>query len=469
MQAINYNNIFILSIYIIILFGISFWANRHNKDHSKFLLGGRSLGPTATAVSAGASDMSGWLLLGLPGAIYISGLNQSWIAIGLVIGTCLNWYLIAKRLRIKSELTHSITIPEFLSNTVANSKALRIIAGIIIIVFFTVYVASGFVAGAKTFSDYFGINYYWGLLLTFGLVTLCTMIGGFLSVSWTEFFQGMIMVSVIVVVPLTILFNMHHHNISFVTNLLKHNDNALNLFHNTSALGIISLLSWGLGYFGQPHILSKFMAIREPENINYSRRVAILWIFLGLGFAVFIGLIGASYFGSIKLQDPELVMLELAKATLHPLFIGIIIIAIISAVFSTANAQLLIVSSVFTNDLQILNKSVITNRVMVCVVGIIAAILASNENSKVLSLVSYAWAGFGASFGPLILMCLYSKKGVSNLAAISGMVIGGLTVIIWILLRFIYPEVQLLQLYELLPAFVISLLTIMLLNIKKPN
>jgi sodium/proline symporter len=465
MENILTNNIIILSLYLIILLLIAFYASTKSKSHEGFLLGDRSLNSFTSAISAGASDMSGWLLLGLPGSIYAFGINQTWIVIGLIIGAYCNWTYVAEKLRRISHDLKVITIPDFISKiTNTNNSSIRIISSIMILIFFTIYVASGFVSGAKVFGQYFDISYNYGLLLTFLAVVVTTFIGGFLAITWSELLQGLIMVAVIIILPVIAYFHVPSDSSSIVLSILKKDSHMLDMFYNTNLIGILSLLAWGLGYFGQPHILSKFMAMKNSTTSRNARYIAMIWMILGLGFAVLIGLFGAIFFVDIPLKDPELVMLELSNILLHPWFIGIIIIAILSAIFSTANAQLLVISSVFTNDLKIIKKSVTMNRIVILIVGIFAIILSLDPNARVLSMVGYAWAGFGACFGPIIILSLNYKKKISSNAALSGIIIGGLSVILWNICRKYFPNTDIFTLYELLPAFIASFSSIIFVN-----
>ncbi len=461
------NNIIIMLIYLTLLFIIAFIANRYSKSHEGYLIGSRSLGSFTAAISAGAADMSGWLLLGLPGAIYMFGLNQIWIAIGLCIGAFFNWTFISGKLRDMSLDLKAITIPDFLAKQVNdNGMTIRVVSSIMIIIFFTIYVSSGFVAGAKVVTEYFAIPYHYSLLLTFLVISLITVIGGFLAVSWGELFQGLIMVGVMFLIPTLAFIKLENIDGSFVSRLLDFNPNAFNLFYGMEFIGILSLLAWGLGYFGQPHILAKFMAMKNTTNHKTARNIALIWMVLGLSFAVIIGLLGASMFSTKPLLDPELVMLEISQYVLNPWFIGLIIIAIVSAIISTANAQLLVVSSVFTNDLKIVKSSAMMNRIIVVVVGLFAVLLALNPHSNILSMVGYAWAGFGACFGPLILISLNSKKLIQKTPAVIGIIVGGVSVILWNIARSYLSDIEIFKLYELLPSFVLSFFTILLLNLK---
>ncbi len=465
-----FNNLVILIVYLAILAIISIIAHFYSKTHDSYLIGDRSLNSFTAAISAGAADMSGWLLLGLPGAIYVSGLNQTWIAIGLFVGAYYNWTFLAGKLRAKSQELKSITLPDFLSKHVANNDAsLRVIASVMIIIFFTIYVSSGFVAGAKVFSQYLEIDYHYGLFITYSIIAISTIIGGFLAVSWGELFQGLVMVGVMILIPTLSYMKLSGVEGEFVNNIITYNPNMFDMFYDTSIIGVVSLLAWGLGYFGQPHILSKFMALKSPDIFKKARTIAMIWMITGLFFSIIIGFIGASVFFKSPLKDPELVILVLSEVLLHPWFIGLVMIAILSAIFSTANAQILIVSSVFTNDLKILKSSVNMNRLLIILVGLFAVYLGWNPDNKVLSMVGYAWAGFGACFGPIMILSLNMKKKIHKRAAISGILVGGITVILWNILGKFFPNMEIFKLYELLPAFILSIISILIFNKNNAN
>lgn len=461
----NYFNISILIIYLAILGFIALTAAKRSKTHAGYLMGDRSLNSFTAAISAVASDMSGWLLLGLPGAVYAFGLSKTWIAVGLIIGSYCNWVFISEKIRQKSYELKAITIPDFLSkNVCATSNSIKIVSSILISLFFIIYVASGFVSGAKVLGQYFHISYQLGLLITFVAIALTTLVGGFIAVSWSEVFQGLIMIIVIVIIPSLAFMKISNLDISFTKNIIDTNPFMFDFFHNISIFEILSLMSWGLGYFGQPHILVKFIALKEANMAKNARKIATSWMIISLTFAILIGVLGAGFSSYFQGKDAELVILYLADILLHPWFIGIVIIGILSAVFSTANAQLLIIASVFTNDLNLIKKTLTMNRLMVLLMSICALLLSLNPNAKILNMVGYAWAGFGASFGPIILISLNYKIKINAHAALTGIIVGAVTVILWNILRIYLPEIKIFQFYELLPAFIMSALAILIVN-----
>lgn len=452
--------IIVFVLYFLALLAISIYANTYNKNKNDYLLGGRRLGVLTTSISAGASDMSAWLFLGLPGAVYLSGANQIWIAVGLTVGTFLNWRFVAYGVRTLTETNNNSTIPSFLaSNIIGNAYWVKLSATVVIIIFFSIYVASGFTAGAVLLSSFFNIPYLLAMILTVVFIALYIFIGGYLAVAWTDLIQGLIMIVIIILIPTLVLFNVNF-NINVITNnILSNNANAFNIFFNTSFIGVLSLLSWGLGYFGQPHILSRFMGIKNPEKLKQARNINVIWTSVGMFFAVVVGLLASGYF-STPLDNAEKAMLELAIAVAPAVVVGFVGVAIVSAVVSTANSQLLVAASSLVEDLpfKINIPSVLLFRVSVVLIALLAFVLAYYSKSGILLLVGYAWAGFGASFGPLILMLANGKK-VSSKAGLSGILVGCITVIIWKNLNG-----GLFNLYELLPAFILSFIVIVVVN-----
>lgn len=459
-----------IAIYFGILIVIGRYYYNKNANMSEYLLDNRKLSPLVTALSAGASDMSGWMLLGMPGAIYATGICSIWIAIGLTIGAWANYKFLAKRLRVYTEVaSDSITIPDFLENRFKDrTKTLRIISGLLILVFFTIYVSSGMIAGGKTFNSFFGLDFAAGAILTLAIVVFYTFFGGFKAVCITDALQGTLMFLVLILIPIVSYSALNIPNdSSFFNEVAKFNNNHLDIFYNQSFLGILGLLAWGFGYFGQPHIIVRFMAIRSSAELESARKIGISWMALGLLGAVLSGLIGFVYFNQTgaPLKDAETVFLDLGKILFHPFIVGIIISAVLAAIMSTISGQLLVSASSVTNDFifAFYKKEVspktqtLISRFAVVVVAVVATILAFLSNDTVLNVVGNAWAGFGASFGPVLLFSLYSKK-MSALSALVGMLVGGISVIAWI--SFGLSSVV----YELLPGFVFSSLAIFLVN-----
>lgn len=459
-----------IAIYFGILIVIGRYYYNKNANMSEYLLDNRKLSPLVTALSAGASDMSGWMLLGMPGAIYATGICSIWIAIGLTIGAWANYKFLAKRLRVYTEVaSDSITIPDFLENRFKDrTKTLRIISGLLILVFFTIYVSSGMIAGGKTFNSFFGLDFAAGAILTLAIVVFYTFFGGFKAVCITDALQGTLMFLVLILIPIVSYSALSIPNdSSFFNEVAKFDNNHLDIFYNQSFLGILGLLAWGFGYFGQPHIIVRFMAIRSSAELESARKIGISWMALGLLGAVLSGLIGFAYFNQTgaPLKDAETVFLDLGKILFHPFIVGIIISAVLAAIMSTISGQLLVSASSVTNDFifAFYKKEVspktqtLISRFAVVVVAVVATILAFLSNDTVLNVVGNAWAGFGASFGPVLLFSLYSKK-MSALSALVGMLVGGISVIAWI--GFGLSSVV----YELLPGFVFSSLAIFLVN-----
>nr|WP_245190407.1 sodium/proline symporter PutP [Leucobacter exalbidus] len=454
-----------MGIYFALLLVIGFMAYRKTRNHEDYMLGGRNLPSWVAALSAGASDMSGWLIMGLPGAIYATGLIESWIAVGLLIGSYLNWRLVAPRLRAYSEVSrNSITIPSFFENRLRDrTRVLRTVASLIILVFFTLYISSGMVAGGIFFETTFGGDYLVGMLIVTA-VTLCyTLFGGFLGASLTDVVQGLIMVTALVVVPIIAIISIGGFGETAAIvetvgagNLSFFGGGALTT--GAAALIIISGLAWGLGYFGQPHIIVRFMALRSPQEAASARRVGTSWQFLSLLGAISTGLIGIAYFDKFggATQNPETVVLLISQVLLHPFVAGLVLASVLAAIMSTLSSQLIVCSSALVEDIYRAVKKpapsektlVVLGRLGVLVVAIIAGLLAISPNDSILALVAFAWAGFGAAFGPIVLLSLYWRK-LTNWGAIAGMLTGSATVFIW--------KAFDTGLYELLPAFAVAL------------
>ncbi|MFJ8237745.1 sodium/proline symporter PutP [Ureibacillus sp. NPDC094379] len=464
-------------IYMLAMIIIGWYAYKRTTNLNDYMLGGRDLGPAVTALSAGAADMSGWLLMGLPGAIYAAGMVESWIAIGLTVGAYLNWLLVAPRLRVYTQVSkNSITIPSFLDNRLRdNTKLIRIVSGIVILVFFTFYVSSGMVSGGKFFESSFGFDYHTGLIVV-SLVTVgYTLFGGFLAVSYTDFLQGLIMFLALILVPTVGLF--FTGGLGETIDSIKSVDpQHFNLFASTATVaGVISSVAWGLGYFGQPHIIVRFMAIKSVKETKQARRIGIGWMILSLAGAIGTALVGLAYFqqsGQV-LDDPETVFIVMGQILFHPFIAGIMLAAILAAVMSTISSQLIVTSSALVEDMYkaLFKKDasdkhyVMAGRLAVLVVSVIAAILGWNPDSSILDLVGFAWAGFGAAFGPTILLALYWRK-LTNTGALTGMVAGAVVAFIWG-----QSEALSGMLYEIVPGFIINLILAVIVSLitYKPN
>lgn len=445
--------------YLLSTLFIGYIAYKATNTLSDYILGGRQLGPAVTALSVGASDMSGWLLLGLPGAIYLSGASEVWIGVGLVIGAFFNWLLVAPRLRQFTEKAQdSLTIPEFLENRFDDpSHVLRFIAATTILVFFTFYVSSGLVGGAILFEKVFALDYSTALISGAIVIVSYTFLGGFLAVSWTDFFQGCLMLLALIILPISTIIELG--GIEATDAILTAQDpQYAALFGDITFIGFVSLMAWGLGYFGQPHILSRFMAIRSRKDVPMSRNIAMVWMVVALFGALAVGLVGKAYFADKGLDNPETVFIQLTHAILNPWVAGVLIAAILSAIMSTIDSQLLVCSSVVVEDFykHLVNRDasekelVWLSRIALIVIAIIATAIATNPESSVLDLVSYAWAGFGAAFGPTILLALYWSK-FNKFGAIASIISGGVTVVIWKQL-----SGGIFELYEILPGFIVA-------------
>lgn len=461
-----------LAIYFIAMLGIGFYAWRKStQDSEGYLLGGRDLGPGVTALSAGASDMSGWLMLGLPGAIFLSGLGQAWIGIGLVIGAYLNYRLVAPRLRTYTELAgDAITVPDFFEERFHDkSHALRLISALVIIAFFTLYTSAGMVSGGKFAVASLGMDYTTGILLTAGVVVTYTVMGGFLAVSLTDFVQGCIMFVALVMVPAVAWMTLGS---DFGSGLAAAEaSRGLSLTDmvggEVTLIAIISAAAWGLGYFGQPHIIVRFMAIRDVKDMPTARRINIGWMTISLIGAILTGLVGAAWFAAKgnAPADAETVFLVLAQILFHPFIAGFVLAAVLAAIMSTISSQLLVTSSSLTEDIyktffkrSASEKEMVTiGRLCVAGVAVLAGLLAMDPESSILSLVGNAWAGFGAAFGPAVLFSLRWKRTTRE-GVLAGMIVGAAVVIAWILLGWSST------LYEIVPGFIASSLAIWLVS-----
>lgn len=467
------------SVYITGMIFIGLLAFRATTNFGDYILGGRRIGSFVTALSAGASDMSGWLLMGLPGAIFMSGISQSWIAIGLVIGAYLNWLLIAGRLRVFTEVNHNaLTLPDYFTHRFNDSsRLLRLISAIVILVFFTIYCASGIVAGAKLFESTFGMSYELAMLAGAGATITYTLIGGFLAVSWTDTIQASLMMFALILTPIMVMVNAGGFDAAMIEIELK-SPQYFNLFKGLDWIAIISLLGWGLGYFGQPHILARFMAADSHEVMKNARRISMTWMILCLGGAIAVGFFGIAFFSGhpeyyylVDEGKQERIFIELSKLLFNPWMAGILLAAILAAVMSTLSCQLLVSSSAITEDFyraffrpKATQKELVwVGRGMVFLVAVIAIILAINPENSVLSLVSHAWAGFGAAFGPVIIFSVFWSRMTRN-GALVGMLVGAITVLAWINFNWF-------NLYSLIPGFIFASIAIVVVSLldRKPS
>jgi len=461
-------------VYLVAMLAIGLAAWRRTRDIGDYILGGRTLGPWVTALSAGASDMSGWLLLGLPGLAYAAGLESLWLAGGLLAGTWLNWRLVAPRLRVATEEAgDALTLPEFLERRFDDrSRLLRVVCAFFILVFFLFYTASGLVAGGKLFDTVFGLPYAWAVTAGTVAIVTYTFLGGFLAVSWTDVVQALLMGAALVVLPLAAVGALGGPG-NAISAIEARDPHLLDAWHTVTGepLGIIgaaSLLAWGLGYFGQPHILARFMAIGSVAQLPRARRVAMSWVTLTLAGAVCAGLAGIGLVDPpLAGADSEKVFMALAGTLLHPVVAGVCLAAILAAIMSTADSQLLVSSAALTEDLYrpfirpgaTERELVWVGRIAVVAIAAVAFSLALEPDSRVLDLVAYAWAGFGASFGPTLLLALYWPRMTRN-GAVAGIVAGGVTVIVWKQL-----SGGIFDLYEIVPGCLVSALAVVLVSL----
>lgn len=461
---------FVAYLLLILFLGLRAYRRTHNLGD--YILGGRRLGPAVTALSVGASDMSGWLLLGLPGAIYLSGLSEIWIGVGLVIGAYCNWLFVSRPLRLYSEKAkNSLTLPDYFENRFNDrSRILRLLSALVILLFFTFYTASGLVGGAILFENSFGLDYSVALLTGAVIIVAYTFIGGFLAVVWTDAIQAMLMLAALLIAPLAVIGG--GGGVDTVWQQMQDvNPDSTRAFSNMSALGFVSLMAWGLGYFGQPHILARFMAIESIGRLIPARRIAMLWMVIVLIGSVATGLAGIAYFAGAPLANPETVFIALSQQLFNPWVAGIITAAILSAIMSTIDSQLLVSSSVISEDFyrvwirpEATQKELLAiSRGAVIVIALLALFIASDRQSRVLELVSYAWAGFGAAFGPVIVFSLFWRKMTAP-SAIVGMLVGASTVVIWSNL-----SGGLFDLYEIVPGFLLASLMIVSISLLRPE
>ena len=466
-MSLNISIVAAFIIYLSVMMFIGIYFYRRTQNMSDYILGSRKLGAWVISMSAEASDMSGWMLMGLPGYAYIAGLNAGWIALGLGLGTWANWKLVAARLRKYTELANnSLTLPDFLLNRYGDkSNLLRIVPAVFILIFFIIYTSSSFVASGKLFETVFGLPYGWALILGGAVVIFYTSVGGFLSVVWTDFIQGIMMFCAIFLVPVMAAYALGGisatesailaANPNFFSPMTKPDGSSMTLVE------LLSLMGWGLGYFGQPHILVRFMAIRSSGALRHATRIAMIWVVVSLTAAVLVGMVGRPFLANeLTGAGAEKVFLVMTHELFSPFFAGIILSAVLAAIMSTVSSQLLVASSAFAQDLYHTllrkdaseNELVWVNRISTFVIAAIAMVLALNPDSFILDIVAYAWAGFGAAFGPAILASLFWRRATRN-GVLAGIVVGGLTVLIW-------KQLALFGLYEIIPGFLFSSLAI---------
>ncbi|MHC4571639.1 MAG: sodium/proline symporter PutP [Planctomycetota bacterium] len=454
-------------VYFTVLLGVGFYFYRKSVSIEDYLLGGRGMGAWVTALSAQASDMSGWLLMGLPGAIYLGGMINVWIAIGLFIGTVLNWKLVSGRLRIYTQKTGTITLPCFFEQRFGDPTGLlRIASAIIILIFFTIYASAQLVAAGKLFESTFGVGYKTAVIVGGSIIIVYTFLGGFLAVCWTDLFQGSLMLLALIVVPAVAYHNVGGIGAVREAMVLKGiRSSLIPEGGNLPALVIISAMAWGLGYFGQPHILTRFMSVKSVGKLTESMTIAVIWVFISLAGAVIVGFIAIGMFDNLTGGEEEKVFIYMISKLFNPWIGGIMLAAILSAIMSTIDSQLLVSSSALTEDFY--QKAIKKNatereiihvgRICVIIISLIALTLALRPSDTILGIVAYAWGGFGAAFGPLVLFGLFYRK-TSWQAALAGMVIGTVVLVVW-------KQIGLSSsMYEIVPGFIANTLTILLVN-----
>ncbi|SLM90597.1 Unchracterized transporter YcgO [Brachybacterium nesterenkovii] len=473
-----------LAIYFLAMLAIGLHAYKKTDDGDDYMLGGRRLHPFTAALSAGAADMSGWLLMGLPGALYMGGLVEAWIAVGLTVGAALNWYFVAPRLRQYTQIArNSLTVPSFFGNRLYDrTRLLRIAAGLVILVFFTFYVSSGMAAGGKFFESMFGGNYLTGMLIVAGVTVVYTLFGGFLGATYTDVVQGLIMLVSLIAVPVAAIMAVGGPG-EMLESVRQVNADFASMTRGATAVGVISSLAWGLGYFGQPHIIVRFMALRSSRDARYGLGVGITWMILCVLGAVLTAMAGMAYFqqnGTEKLTDTtngESVFLDLSQILFHPLIAGVLLAAVLAAIMSTISSQLVVTSSALVEDL--LGgvgmemgpiAKLWAGRIGVLVVSVIAGLLALDPESSVLGLVAFAWAGFGAAFGPIVILSLYWRR-LTAMGALAGMV-GGAVISFWWGKALPDEDWNLFggeHLYEIVPGFLVCLILAVLVSLVTPQ
>lgn len=455
-------------LYLVLMLGIGYYSMTKTKDNEDFIIGGRSLGPVTSAISAGASDMSSWLLLGLPGAVFAAGLVDGvWISLGLVLGAYGNWYVVAPRLRAYTEKLNAVTLPTFLSNRFDDdSKVLKTVSAVVILIFFTLYVASGLKGGTLLFAHSFGATEQTALIVTTLVVVSYTFLGGYMAVCWTDLIQGLLMLAALAFCSIMAFFAISGSGVDIATVNPK-------AFHfKTTWLTGASLMAWGFGYFGQPHILARFIGINSVEGVPKARRIGMSWMIVCLLLSVSIGLMGIGYNEIAPMAgvagpdgNKERIFLAMVSALFHPVFSGFILAAVLAAVMSTADSQLLVLTSALTEDLPFFSKFDDKQKAWISrfgVVGfaVIALLITATSGGTILAMVGYAWGGFGAAFGPLIILSLI-WKGTTRDGALAGMIVGAVT--IFVVKNYIKIEGE--YFYELLPGFILAFIVIIVVSL----
>jgi sodium/proline symporter len=455
-------------LYLCLMLGIGYYSMTKTKNNQDFIIGGRSLGPITSAISAGASDMSSWLLLGLPGAVFAAGLVEGfWISLGLTMGAYANWYIVAPRLRAYSEELNAVTLPTFLSNRFDDTSGLiKTVSTIVILFFFTLYVASGLKGGTLLFAHSFGATEQTALIITTLVVVSYTFLGGYMAVCWTDLIQGILMLTALVFCFLLAYFAISGSGVD----IAAVNPKAFSI--TTTWLTGASLMAWGFGYFGQPHILARFIGIKSVGDVKKARRVGISWMIICLVLSTTIGLIGIGYNEIAPLAgvagpdgNKERIFLALTSALFHPMFSGFILAAVLAAVMSTADSQLLVLTSSLTEDLPFFSKFDDKQKAWISRFGVVgfaalAYVITASSGGTILGMVGYAWGGFGAAFGPLIILSLV-WRGITKYGALAGMVVGAVT--IFVVKNYIKVPGE--YFYELLPGFILAFIAIVVVSI----
>ena len=460
------------SLYLILMLTIGYISLKRTATNEDFLIGSRTIGAATSAISAGASDMSSWLLLGLPGAVFASGLVEGiWISLGLLLGAYVNWLIVAGRLRAMTEKLKAVTLPTYFSNRFDDkSGVLKVVSTLVILVFFTLYVASGLKGGTLLFAHTFGASEQIALIVTTLVVVSYTFLGGYVAVCWTDLIQGLLMLAALVFCALLGFFAI----VGSGANITAANPGAFKIA--TGWITGASLMAWGFGYFGQPHILARFIGIRDVESVPRARRIGISWMALCLVLATAIGIIGIGYNVISPLEgvtgeggNSERIFLAMTSALFHPVIGGFILAAVLAAVMSTADSQLLVLTSSLTEDIPVIQKLDDKHKEWISRLGVVgfallAFIIASRDSGTILAMVGYAWGGFGAAFGPLVILSLL-WRGTTKYGALAGMLVGAVT--IFIVKNFISIEGE--YFYELLPGFILAFIAVVLVSLVTPK
>ncbi len=464
----NYDATFLtFSLYLLLMVAVGIYFYRKATHLDDYLLGGRGMGSWVTALSAQASDMSGWLLMGLPGAVFLYGINQTWIAVGLALGTLLNWLLVSPRLRVYTEKTDSLTLSTFLGKRFRDpTGTLRILSAVITLIFFTIYASSGLVGAGKLFESMFGINYKLAVIVGTAVMIFYTLLGGFLAVCWTDLFQGALMFVAIIILPMVAW---HQLEPGAIAAACETKNISMSIMPAGSAgmaiLTVISTMAWGLGYFGQPHILVRFMSIKSVRELPKSMTIAMIWVLISLTGAIIIGLLAIPMYHDLPNSGNEKVFIYMIRDLFNPYIGGVLLAAILAAIMSTIDSQLLVSSSTLTEDFYAFvirkdaseKEQMMVSRLGLLAIAIISCSLALDPNNTIFGLVTFAWGGFGAAFGPVVIMALFSKK-TSWRSALAGMLIGTVVLLFW------YFSGLNKYMYEIVPGFIANIVVILIIN-----